>query len=361
MTIGGGNLRKLRIFLSIYLVIILTTNPIFAEPNQSGELSVIDFDPDEENTESPLLSITGFGFDEKICAADSRWPDKDSEIPMPLNSSRMIIKSSDDERNLTIFTELRLIPKDSDEEYWSHYKFEKWEGGTDDLYADSNDEKREDEEDGKYLKFVKSDTNSFNTKFMIIWPNEENYEKYWDGDWPEEEGIYSAILRLRVEKTDTQGNWIRGDSYLQTLEYGMGEVEVISQGENCFLPPSEDLSFLEIIFSCSCCLFLLWIFALFTNPKDTLFLTSLAIGKIRSKPVIEIQEPSKTKRNRSRHISNKVRSEVWARDNGQCVYCNSSEDLQFDHIIPFSKGGSNAAENLQILCKICNQNKSDKI
>ena len=360
MTIGGGNLRKLRIFLSIYLVIILTTNPIFAEPNQSGELSVIDFDPDEENTESPLLSITGFGFDEKICAADSRWPDKDSEIPMPLNSSRMIIKSSDNERNLTIITQLRLIPKDSDAEDWYESTFEKWEGGTDDLYADSNDEKEEEEEDGRYLKFVKSDTNSFNTKFMIIWPTD--YDEYWDGDWPEESGLYSAILRIEVEKTDTQGNWLR-DDYLQTLEYGMGQVEVISQGENCF--PPEKMTFLEVIQTLLCgipsCFLLLWVFAYYSSPKETLWLTSEIIRKIRSKPVIEIQEPSKTKRNRSRHISNKVRSEVWARDNGQCVYCNSSEDLQFDHIIPFSKGGSNAAENLQILCKICNQNKSDKI
>ncbi len=354
------NLRKLRILFSVYLVILLTTNPIFAEPNQSGELSVIYFNSEEENTESPLLSITGFGFNEKICAADSRWPVMESNLPMPLNSSQMNIKSLDNERNLTIFVTLHLISKDSDIENWTS-RSEFWEGGTNDLYAKTNDEKKESEQVGAYLKFEKSNSSTFTTKFMIIWPNEENYEKHWDGDWPEREGIYSAILRLGVEKTDTQGNWIPDDDYLQTLEYGMGDVEVISQGDNCFLPQYEESSFFEMIYACSCCLSLLYLFALFTNPKDTVFLTSLVIGKIRSKPVIEIQEPGKTKRNRSRHISNKVRSQVWARDNGQCVYCNSSEDLQFDHIIPFSKGGSNAAENLQILCKICNQNKSDKI
>ena len=52
---------------------------------------------------------------------------------------------------------------------------------------------------------------------------------------------------------------------------------------------------------------------------------------------------------------------VWNRDGGQCVKCNSNQDLEYDHIIPLSKGGSNRYRNLQLLCVKCNRSKSDKI
>ncbi|TET38899.1 MAG: hypothetical protein E3J72_01885 [Planctomycetota bacterium] len=64
---------------------------------------------------------------------------------------------------------------------------------------------------------------------------------------------------------------------------------------------------------------------------------------------------------RSRHIPQHVKTEVWSRGNGACVYCGANDYLHFDHIIPFSKGGSNTAENIQILCAKCNLEKSDRI
>lgn len=60
-------------------------------------------------------------------------------------------------------------------------------------------------------------------------------------------------------------------------------------------------------------------------------------------------------------IPEEVRFEVWRRDEGKCVQCGSKENLEFDHIIPFSKGGANTARNLQLLCQNCNRKKSDKI
>jgi len=64
---------------------------------------------------------------------------------------------------------------------------------------------------------------------------------------------------------------------------------------------------------------------------------------------------------RSRHIPRDVMTAVWVHDDGKCVECGSREDLEFDHIIPFSKGGANTVDNIQILCKKCNLKKSDKI
>ena len=60
-------------------------------------------------------------------------------------------------------------------------------------------------------------------------------------------------------------------------------------------------------------------------------------------------------------ISEDVKAVVWRRDEGKCVKCGSQEDLQFDHIIPFSKGGGDTVANLQILCGPCNREKSDRI
>ena len=60
-------------------------------------------------------------------------------------------------------------------------------------------------------------------------------------------------------------------------------------------------------------------------------------------------------------ITREIADAVFARDGGKCVYCGSSENLQFDHIIPFSKGGATNVENLQLLCQKCNLEKSDKI
>lgn len=60
-------------------------------------------------------------------------------------------------------------------------------------------------------------------------------------------------------------------------------------------------------------------------------------------------------------IPKEVVDAVWKRDGGKCVYCGSTENLQLDHIIPFSKGGATTVENLQLLCQKCNLQKSNKI
>ena len=60
-------------------------------------------------------------------------------------------------------------------------------------------------------------------------------------------------------------------------------------------------------------------------------------------------------------IPSEVRREVWRRDQGKCSKCDSRENLEYDHIIPVIKGGSNTARNIELLCENCNRAKSDSI
>jgi len=66
-------------------------------------------------------------------------------------------------------------------------------------------------------------------------------------------------------------------------------------------------------------------------------------------------------KNRRNCILSSVKREVWRRDNGICSKCGSRENLEYDHIIPVSKGGSNTARNIELLCQDCNRKKSNKI
>ena len=63
-----------------------------------------------------------------------------------------------------------------------------------------------------------------------------------------------------------------------------------------------------------------------------------------------------------RIIPSWVKREVWKRDKGKCVICGETTNLHFDHIIPFSKGGTSLLpENIQLLCAKHNLEKRDKI
>ena len=63
-----------------------------------------------------------------------------------------------------------------------------------------------------------------------------------------------------------------------------------------------------------------------------------------------------------RIIPTMVKLEVWRRDGGKCTKCGSELDLHFDHIIPWSKGGSSCTpDNIQLLCGAHNLQKHDRI
>jgi 5-methylcytosine-specific restriction endonuclease McrA len=65
---------------------------------------------------------------------------------------------------------------------------------------------------------------------------------------------------------------------------------------------------------------------------------------------------------RRRIIPTSVKLEVWRRDCGKCVICGATDELHFDHDLPYSLGGTSLkAENVQLLCARHNLSKGGKI
>jgi hypothetical protein len=61
----------------------------------------------------------------------------------------------------------------------------------------------------------------------------------------------------------------------------------------------------------------------------------------------------------SRHVSETTKKIVYTRDRGNCKCCGSSSSLEYDHITPYSCGGSSDVSNIQLLCQQCNRSKSN--
>lgn len=76
----------------------------------------------------------------------------------------------------------------------------------------------------------------------------------------------------------------------------------------------------------------------------------------------DLSLPVQVAAERRRVIPTAVKLEVWKRDGGKCVQCGAGDELHFDHILPFSKGGTSiTAENVQLLCARHNLAKRDRI
>ncbi len=63
-----------------------------------------------------------------------------------------------------------------------------------------------------------------------------------------------------------------------------------------------------------------------------------------------------------------IRDQVHVRDGGRCAFespdgvrCNSSHDLEIDHIRPVARGGTNEADNLRLLCAKHNALEAERI
>lgn len=83
-------------------------------------------------------------------------------------------------------------------------------------------------------------------------------------------------------------------------------------------------------------------------------------------PVFSVDEPfteTKELRNITREIPRVTQFRVLKRENQICSDCGNVvkyEDIEFDHIIPWSKGGSSDENNIRLLCMKCNRKKGKK-
>ena len=53
----------------------------------------------------------------------------------------------------------------------------------------------------------------------------------------------------------------------------------------------------------------------------------------------------------------------WDAQDHKCAICKQDyqfEDLVGDHILPWAKGGTTTEDNLQMLCAVCNGQKTNK-
>lgn len=85
-------------------------------------------------------------------------------------------------------------------------------------------------------------------------------------------------------------------------------------------------------------------------------------------PVVFVAEQEFTEtvetRRRGRHIPFQVKMRVVRRDNYTCQICGKhllDREVEFDHIIPISKGGSSEEHNIRLTCFKCNRDKSDQV
>ena len=64
-----------------------------------------------------------------------------------------------------------------------------------------------------------------------------------------------------------------------------------------------------------------------------------------------------------RDFSPAMKTEAFERQNGACLHCKENfrlNEMEGDHIDPWSKGGKTVADNCQMLCKPCNRRKGAK-
>lgn len=76
----------------------------------------------------------------------------------------------------------------------------------------------------------------------------------------------------------------------------------------------------------------------------------------------DLDKPPVSHPSRRRVIPTSVKLAVWQRDGGRCVVCGATDELHFDHDLPYSKGGTSITEeNVQLMCARHNLEKGAKI
>ncbi|KKN44964.1 hypothetical protein LCGC14_0687850 [marine sediment metagenome] len=80
--------------------------------------------------------------------------------------------------------------------------------------------------------------------------------------------------------------------------------------------------------------------------------------------VVPIDYQKKENKNKRDTIPPAIRFKVLKRDRHTCTGCGARApdvELEVDHIVPVSKGGTDELSNLRTLCKDCNIGKGNKV
>ena len=103
------------------------------------------------------------------------------------------------------------------------------------------------------------------------------------------------------------------------------------------------------------------------DPQRRLELKAAKAERVAERPAPDDHDRLPTRFLRAwacgRYIPAKVKSAVWARDDGRCAWrdldgtvCGSKDWIEYDHLRPFAKGGrSDDARNIRLLCRQHNQ------
>ena len=89
--------------------------------------------------------------------------------------------------------------------------------------------------------------------------------------------------------------------------------------------------------------------------KDLDEVLMILAGKAREEKEIVVKRKTSSQSKVSRYIPKSVKAEVINRAGAECENCSSTYALEFDHIKPFSLGGTNHESNIRLLCRQCNQ------
>jgi len=195
----------------------------------------------------------------------------------------------------------------------------------------------EAEKEGKTLREVLAPPMSDFEKYKVPYPlNEDEGEEKRVELSPEiEAGIQEEIRRMEVAiETGVEDNKQPLDNYLKkTFQAEVDEFE----------PEEYPESIPEEVGDMSCNIF----------------------GHIC--PVVFVGESiTETTENRrkGRYIPFHMKIRVVRRDNYTCQKCKKhlrDDEVEFDHIIPVSKGGSSEEHNIRLTCFDCNREKSDNV
>lgn len=159
-------------------------------------------------------------------------------------------------------------------------------------------------------------------------------------------GLYHLMRQIKIivkceKEKETETERVRSDILMKEKEEEMERIR------SNFTPPPE----------CAKCGEDNWEL-LETSPNYKS--VSWKCGYCNKKVTIKQRSNSDKNRQSDRVIPKNVQTEVWRRDQGRCVECDSKENIEYDHIIPWSKGGGNTTRNIQLLCQKCNRIKSGK-